>query len=453
MNGPFRSGSAATGDGVLNGVSDCDNSKRLGSRDKGGMKAQKNHIQRDLGLAEFNDGVWSTLSDFLDLQSLGRLGSVSEALRARQSAVSRAVSVIENNAPGAFFIAARLRRVLATKNLHAGHVASLLSRPHWNVRAAVLEALRDVGKDASAPHLDAAVELLEDSDTQVRLAALRLLRLFAPRTSVFAARFAAVLNGPAVDTQAQRTFIQEAFVALSAFGSHALPYGEQLVKARGMLVRSAEVEAASVAFAELGISFVPCLTACLKSNAKPSIVQYSVRHDRCLDSICVRFPEGIFHGAAVHALAIFEDLDGPMLHSPVHRDVSFTWSAWSTTISELTDSTLTLAEGRRRHFGKGLCCREKYTISCGGYDVSCTSFDERDFPSRCEMIASMARLNTERLEFYWRLGWSNDHNHIATCCRVLETMVSESDIEEKRTMFEGCACGFCASVLQVFDQP
>jgi hypothetical protein len=359
------------------------------------------------------------------------------------------VSVIENDAPGAFFIAARLRRVLATKYIHAVHVASLLSRPHWNVRAAVLEALRDLGKEASAPHLDAAVALLEDPDAQVRLAALRLLRLVAPRTSVFAARFAAMLNGTAADSEAQRSFIQEAFLALAAFGSHAIPYSKQIVKARGVLVRSVEVEAASVAFAELGISFVPSLTAALKSEAAPSIVHYSVRHGRSLDTILVRFPEGISCGAKVDVLAIFEDQNGPMIHSVVHRDVSFTWSTWRTTISEQTHSSFTLAEGRRRHFGNLSSCGEEHTISCGGYDVSCTSFDGQKFPSRSETIVSMARLTTERLEFYGRFGWSNDHSHIATCCSVLNTCVSDSDMEEKRSMFEGCPCGFCASVLQV----
>ena len=99
--------------------------------------------------------------------------------------MGRAVSVIENNAPGACFIAAKLRRVLAGKDIRAGHVASLLSRPQWNIRVAVLEFLRDAGKQATAPHLDVVLESLKNPDAQVRLAALRLLRLFAPRTSVF----------------------------------------------------------------------------------------------------------------------------------------------------------------------------------------------------------------------------------------------------------------------------
>jgi hypothetical protein len=403
-------------------------------------------------LIEFNDGVWSTLSDFADLQSLGRLGSVSEALRAKQLAVSRAVSLIESDAPGAFSLAAKLRRVLATKHIHAGHVAALLSRPQWHVRMAVLEALRDVGAEASLPHLDAALELLDDPDAQVRLAALRLLRLFAPRTSVFAARFAAMLSGcDAADSEAQRSFILEAFVALAAFGSHALPYGEQIVKARGVIARSVEVEAASVLFAEIGIAFLPSLTACLKSKADPSMVHYSVRHGLCLDTIRLYFPEGIFRGAEVHALAIFEDLKSPVPHSLAHRDVSFTWSAWRTTVSEQTDSSFTLAEGPRHNFGDGYGCREEHTISSGGYDISCTSFADQKLPSIVERIVSMAVLNKERLEFYDRLGWSNEYNHIATCCSVLTTMMSDSDIEEKRLMFEGCSCAFCTSVLQVLE--
>jgi hypothetical protein len=402
-------------------------------------------------LTELNDGVWMTLSDFADLQTLGRLGSSSTALEAKQLAVARAVSVIENNAPGAFFIAARLRRVLAGKHIRAGHVTSLLSRPQWNVRVAVLEALRDVGKDASAPHLAAVVGLLEDPDAQVRLAALRLLRLFAPRTRVFAARFAAVLaETPADATEAQRSFIQEAFLALSAFGAHALPHREHIMKARGVLAWSVEVEAACVGFAELGISFVPSLTACLKSKGDPSLVHYSVRRDRCLDEFYVCMPEGISRGAEVHAFAIFEDSHGFMPHSPVHRDVSFTWFAWKTTISTQTDNSFTLAEGRRRRFSNDSSSLEEYTVSCGGYDISSRSCGKGMVPDRAETIMALAKLNMGRLDVYGRLGWSNHHMHIATCCEVLGTIASDSDMQEKRLMFEGCSCAFCSSVLQVF---
>jgi hypothetical protein len=401
-------------------------------------------------LTELNDGVWITLSDFLDVKSLGRVGSSSAVLAAKQFAVERAVSDIEKNAPGAFVFAAKLRRVLAGKHIHAGHVTSLLSRPHWHVRTAVLEALSDVGKDASAPHFDAIGELLQDSDAQVRRAALRLLRRFAPRTSVFAARVAALLDETAAETEAQRSLIQEAFIALPEFGIHAILYSEQIKKARRVLVWSAEVEEACVAFAELGISFVPSLTACLKNKFEPTMVRYSVRHGRCRDEFYVCSPQGIYPGAEVQAFAIFEDSHGFMPHSLVHRDVSFKWSAWRSIISKQTDSSFTLAEGRRRRFAKeSEMCLEEYTISSGGYDVSCRSFDILKSPSKSETVMSMAKLNLERLDSYGRFGWSTYQRHIATCCEALGAIVSDSDMHETRLMLEGCSCGFCASVLEV----
>jgi hypothetical protein len=401
------------------------------------------------GLAELHDGVWISLSDFADLRSLGRLGSSSKELAAKQLAVGRAVSVIENNAPGACFIAAKLRRVLAGKDIRAGHVASLLSRPQWNIRVAVLEFLRDAGKQATAPHLDVVLESLKNPDAQVRLAALRLLRLFAPRTSVFAAHFAAVFDETAADSEAHRSLIREAFIALPPFGIHAVPYRGKIIRARGMLPWSAEVEAACVAFAELDITFVPSFTSCLRSKADPSIVHYSVRHDRCLDKFHVFCPEGIFRGAEVHAFAIFEDLHGVKPYARLHRDVSFTWSAWRTIISGQTNSSFTLAEGRRSHLANDFVSLEEHAISCGGYDVSCTSFGEQEVPSRYETIVSMANHNLERLRLHRRLGWSNEHSHIATCCEVLATAVSGSDMQEKRLLFEECSCVFCASVLEV----
>jgi hypothetical protein len=404
-------------------------------------------------LSDLNDCVWITLSDFADLQSLGRLGSASEALAAKQLAVGRAVHVIENDEPGALHIASKLRCALAGRHADVGHVASLLSRPQWNVRVAVLEALRDARKDAGTPHLDAVVDLIEDPDAQVRLAALRALRVFAPRTSVFAARFAAVLDKTSADSQAQRNFIREAFVAMATFGFHAVPYGKLIRKARSKLIWSAEVEAACVAFAELGISFEPSLTASLKSKGDPSIVDYSVRHDRSLDKIRVCLPEGAFRGAEAYAFAIFEDLHGFMPHAPVHRDVSITWSAWRTTISAQTDSSFTLAEGRRSLFADRAGSLDEYTISCGGSDVSCTRFDGQKLPCRYETIVSMARVTVERLELYGRLcrGWSNHHTHVATCCGVLAELASDSDMQETRLALEGCSCVFCASVLQVFS--
>jgi hypothetical protein len=410
-----------------------------------------------LGLGDLNDGVWTTLADFADLQSLGRVGSSSEALAIKRLAVNRAVSVIENNGSGAFRIAAKLRPILAGKHIHAGHITSLLSRPQWNVRVAVLDALRDgyqrggVGDSDSVltPHLNAVVEFLEDPDAQVRLAALRVLRLFAPRTSTFAARFAAVIDETTADSEAQRSFVREAFLALAAFGAHAVRYAEQIRRARGALAWSAEVEAACVTFAELGISFVPNLTASLQSKADPSVVHYAVRHDRMFDDFRVCLPDGIFCGADAHVFAIFEDPQGFMPDSLIHRNLSFKWSAWRTTVTAQKDSSFTLAEGRRRHFAMDSGSLEEHTISCGGYDASCTRFDTQKVPGISETVVSMARLNLERLEPFRRLGWSEDQSHIATCCDVLCTTLSDSDMQDKRSMLEGCSCVFCASVIQV----
>merc|ERR1719247_3148348 len=110
-----------------------------------------------------------------------------------------------------------------------------------------------------------------------------------------------------------------------------------------------------------------------------------------------------------------------------------------------TDSSFTVAEGRRHGIGS----LQEYTISCGGYDVSCTSFAEKELPDASEMVVSLARLNMERLELYRRLGCWNDHGHTATCCEVLATIASDADMQEKSLMLEGCSCVFCASVLEV----
>jgi hypothetical protein len=391
------------------------------------------------------------LADFADLQSLGRVGCSSEALAVKRLAVTRAVNVIENNAPGASCIAAKLRRILVGRHIPAGHIASLLSRPQWNVRAAVLDALRDGGEGASLPHLDAVVELLGDPDAQVRLAALRVLRLFAPRTTAFAACFAAVLDETSADSEAQRSFGREAFIALAACGPHARPHVDRIRRARGALAWSAEVEAACVAFAGLDISFVPSLTASLQSKADPSVVHYSVRHDRIVDDFCVCLPDGIYPGAEANVFAIFEDLRGFMPDCPVHPDVSFTWSAWRTAVTAQNGSSFTLAAGRRRHFSIDVGSVEEHTISCGGYEVSCTRFDARSFPGKHETIVAMARLNLERLEPYRRLGWSKDQSHIATCCDFLATTLSDSDMQEKCCMLEGCSSVFCTSVVQVLS--
>jgi hypothetical protein len=282
----------------------------------------------------------------------------------------------------------------------------------------------------------------------VRLSALRLLRRFAPRTSAFAARFAGLLDTTVADSEAQRNFIRESFLALPAFGIHAVPYAEQIMKARGVLGWNDELEAASVAFAELGIPFLSSLAASLDRKTDPSLVEYSVKHDRCLDKFRVCFPHGIFRGAEAHVFAVFEDFSGFMPDCPVHRDTAFTWSAWRTTVTVQTNASFTLQEGRRRRFARDTVSLEDYTVSCGGYDVSRVSLDQR-FPDRYEAIVSMAKFNLERLESHRRAGWSKAQNHIATCCETLQTIVSDSDMEEQRLMLEGCSCGFCSSVLQV----
>lgn len=139
-------------------------------------------------------------------------------------------------------------------------LAMLLQHPEPGRRAVALEALARIG---SAAALEAVQHALEDSDREIRLAAVQALvdagcRAAAPRL----ARMARVRHGGAGAGGGELTAVLSAYAALA--GEQAVPVLEALAAPRGLLARREDPVVRAAAATALGRLGTPAALAVLR---------------------------------------------------------------------------------------------------------------------------------------------------------------------------------------------